>query len=89
MEDSIQQVSAALATLEKPGPWSPDVKASDDFLDPLFRAYFKKLEMPLLMRKGSYHELATLVPVDRIDPEVIEKLDAIVEVARRAAPRTD
>jgi len=89
MRDSIQQVSAALATLEKPDPWSPDVKASDDFLDPLFRAYFKKLELPLLMRKGNYHELATLVPGDRIDSEVIEKLDAIVEVAGRAAPRTD
>jgi len=89
MRESIQQVSAALATLEKPDPWSPDVKASDDFLDPLFRAYFKKLELPLLMRKGSYHELATLVPADKIDPEVIEKLDAIVEVAERAAPRRD
>ena len=87
MKQSIRQVEEALQTFEKPGPWTPDVKASDDFLDPLFRMYFKKLGMKLRMRKGSYHELAALVPREKIDPEVNEKLDAIVAVARRARPR--
>ena len=86
MRECICQIAQAMETLEEPGPWSPDVKASDDFLNRLFRAYFKKLGMKLRMRKGNYHELAALVPQDKIDPEVIEKLDAIVEVARRARP---
>lgn len=34
MSQSIQEVSQALRTLGKPDPWSPDIKASDDFLEP-------------------------------------------------------
>jgi len=38
------------------------------------------------LRKSDYHVLASLVPRDRIDPEVSRKLSAIVEVAREARP---
>lgn len=37
-----------------------------------------------MLRKTDYHVLAALVPAELIDPEVIEKLDAIVEVAEKA-----
>jgi len=30
----------------------------------------------------------TLLPKEKIDPEVVQKLNAIVDVARRATPRT-
>lgn len=86
MQEVIDEVSTALKTLGKPDPWSPDVKASDDFLAPLFRQYFEKLGIPNLMRKADYHELARLLPRDQIDPEVVEKLDAIVVVAKQAKP---
>jgi len=89
MRESIEEVSKALSTLGKPDSWSPDLKVSDEFLDPLFRKYFQKLSLPNLMWKSGYHELARLVPKESIDPEVTEKLDAIVEVARRARPRED
>ncbi|MBI3922335.1 MAG: hypothetical protein HY318_13020 [Armatimonadetes bacterium] len=89
MRESIREVSEALATLNMPGPWSPDLKVSDEFLDPLFRKYFQKLGLPNLMWKSGYHELARLVPKESIDPEVSEKLDAIVETARQARPRAD
>jgi len=36
------------------------------------------------MRKTDYHALARSVPLEQIDPEIGEKLDAIVEVARTA-----
>jgi len=42
-----------------------------------------------MLRKSDYHILARLVPKNDIDPEVIEKLDAIVSVARKAKPRND
>jgi hypothetical protein len=89
MRKAIAEVSGALKTLSKPDPWSPDIKASDDFLDPLFRAFFQALELPLQLRKSEYHILATLVPPDRLDKEVAEKLDAIVRTAERARPRLD
>ena len=87
MQESISEVAAALKTLRKLEPWSPDLKASDDFLDPLFARYFEKLGLPNLLRKTDYHILAKLVPSEQIDPEVSEKLDAIVAVASQARPR--
>ena len=89
MREAIAEVSMALQTLGRPGPWSADIKASDDFLDPLFRQYFEKLALPNLMQKTDYHVLARLVPQNQIDPEVIDKLDAIVAVAGQAKPRED
>lgn len=86
MRESIQEVVDAIETIGKDVPWSRDIKASDDFLDAVFRAFFKKLRLPLLLRKCDYHGLARLMPKDQIDPEVTEKLDAIVAVAEAATP---
>ncbi|MDX9956349.1 MAG: AAA family ATPase [Anaerolineae bacterium] len=83
----IAEVTNALEVLHKPGPWSEDIKASDDFLDPLFERYFSALQLPNLLRKTDYHVLARLVPPELIAPEVVEKLDVIVAVAQRAKPR--
>ncbi|MBN1901765.1 AAA family ATPase [Candidatus Sumerlaeota bacterium] len=86
MEESIEEVVNALETLGKPNmtPWSPDIKASDDFLEPIFKKFFKKLKLPILLRKTNYHILAKLLPKEQIDSEIIEKLDAIVSVAEKA-----
>jgi ABC-type lipoprotein export system ATPase subunit len=84
MKESIEEVAKAIKTLYDCDPWSPDIKASDKFLDQLFRIYFKKLNMDNLLLKNDYHILAGLVPKNKIDPEITEKLDAIVEVAKRA-----
>ena len=87
MRECIQEVTSALQTLGRPGPWSADVKASDDFLNPLFDRFFQKLGLPNLLRKTDYHALASLVPADKIDPEVTEKLNGILAVAGKASPR--
>lgn len=88
MRGSIAEVGAALRTLRNQDPWSPDIKASDEFLDRLFRTYFAKLGLPNLLLKTDYHILASLVSRKEIEPEVVEKLDAIVNVAMQAKPRT-
>ena len=89
MRESIAEIESALKTLGKGSPWDPDVKASDDFLDPLFLSYFGKLGLPNLMAKKNYHELADYVPDGEIDPEVGAKLDAIAQVAEDAVPAGD
>jgi ABC-type taurine transport system ATPase subunit len=86
MRESIREVAGALMTLGKPDPWSREVKATDDFLDPVFRKFFSKLDLPLAFRKCDYHVLARFVPKERIDPEIAEKLDQIAAVADRATP---
>ena len=87
MRESIKSTASALEQLGMRSPWGPDLKVSDDFLTPLFRAYFKKLGIQdNLMTKKSFYELAEHVPLDDLDPEVREKLDAIAAVAASAMP---
>jgi ABC-type lipoprotein export system ATPase subunit len=86
MRECIAEVTAALATLSRPSPWSDDIKASDEFLNPVFERFFKKLGLPNLLRKTDYHVLAGLVPKDKLSQEVTAKLDAILAVARKARP---
>ncbi len=88
--DAMREAIAARlppAALRDPGDrWWQTIKASDDFLDPVFEHFFRSLGLPNQMTKTNYHVLAGLVPADRIAREVREKLDAIVEVADRARP---
>ena len=86
MKAAIKEVSAALKTLGKPEPWSPDIKATDDFLDPLFKAFSEKLGGPLVLRKNEYYKLAKFVPKAAIDSEIDAKLNAIAAVAGKARP---
>ncbi|MCO6457797.1 MAG: AAA family ATPase [Pirellulaceae bacterium] len=86
MEQTISEIEAALHTLGKPSPWSPTIKATDEFLDKLFDNFFRKLSLPNLMRKADYHRLADFIEPAQIDPEVTEMLDRIVETASQAVP---
>jgi AAA domain, putative AbiEii toxin, Type IV TA system/AAA ATPase domain len=89
MEEVIGEIEQALAALGKPSPWSADIKATDDFLDPVFQRFYSRLGLPNLMRKTDYNVLAGHVLVTALDAEIREKLDAIVEASKRALPRTD
>lgn len=86
MEETIMEIEKALTTLGKGLPWSSDTKVTDDFLDPLFTAFFRKLELPNLMQKTNYHTLVQYLPAAQINPEVTEVLDSILEVANKAVP---
>jgi len=88
MREAIAEVTKFLKT-DDLGPWSPDVKSSDQVLKRVFKIFFEKLDLPLPFQKSDYHTLASLVPRERLDPEITEKLDAIVAVAKRAKPRME
>ena len=88
MEEAIREVEQALKTLGK-DPWGADIKASEEFLDPLFKRFYEKLGLPNEMSKTNYHVLARFVPVGAIDPEIRQALDAILETAQNASPRQD
>jgi AAA15 family ATPase/GTPase len=79
-------VEKAMGVLGKGSPWSADTKVSDDFFFPLFKSYYEKRNLPNIMTKTNFHQLARFAPRDKIDPEVKEKLDAIVEAAASATP---
>lgn len=87
MRGAIREIGGALMTLRGSDLWSPDLKASEEVLDPIFRKCAESLGQGLALRtKQDYAELVQYVPDDEIDPEIAEKLDAIVELARRAEP---
>ena len=88
MREAIADVTRALE-LDETSPWSPDVKATDEVLDRVFRRFFNKLRLPLTFRKADYHVLSKFVPKDKIDPEVARKLDAVVRVGEKARTRTE
>ena len=84
MRQAIDKTVMALEELGKPSPWNADSKASDDFLVPLFKNYFKKLELPNAMPKKNFHQLVAHIPDDEIDPEIKSKLNAIAKAAAGA-----
>ncbi len=84
MREAMTEVEKAMETLGKGSPWDTSAKVSDEFLTPLFHAYFQKLNLENLMSKRSFYALADYVPEEEIDPEIREKLDKIVAVAERA-----
>lgn len=89
MEETIAEIEGALTVLRAPSPWGPDIKATDEFLDRVFQRFYERLNLPNLMRKTDYYVLAEYVPVAAIDPEIREKLDAILEASKQARPRAD
>ena len=88
MRSAMAETEAAMAVLRKPSPWSPDIKATDDFLDGLFGLFLDKAGLPReTMYKKDYHRLAEFIPMDQIDAEISEKLDVVARVAAAAKPR--
>lgn len=87
MGDCIDAIENALTDLGRPSAWGPDIKASDEFLDPLFKRFYKELGLPNLMRKTDYHMLAPFVPESALDEEIREVLDLVVATAKEARPR--
>ena len=81
----VHQTRSSTRSIRWVGPrhGGPDIKATDDFLDRLFTRFYEKSNSPALIRKTDYHRLAEFLNPEDFDPEIVEKLDAIVDAARR------
>ena len=86
LQQEIRSTREALEQLGKGSPWGPDLKVSDEFLEPLFERYFSALQQPQLLGKSTFHQLVQYVPDDELAPEVTAKLDAIAQIAESARP---
>lgn len=86
LEASLSDITHALSITNKPDPWGPDIKVTDDFLDPLFKLYYESLGIPQQTFKRDYHGLADFILIEEIAPEVSAMLDGIFEVAKLATP---
>ncbi len=86
MRECIEDFVPRAALRDQSDRWWVDTKASDEFLDRLFEAFFKKLGLPNLMSKTHYHVLARCVPSDQVNSEVSHVLDSICTLVAQAKP---
>lgn len=87
MQELIKDLIPKVALENIEDQWWVDTKISEQFLERLFNSYFQRLNLPDLMRKTSYHEVASFVPPEIIPTEVREKLDAIDKIRKAAKPK--
>ena len=83
MNKQIENLREAFKTMHKPDPFSNEIKASDDFLIPLFVNFAKGLNKPdvVALQKKDFYKLVEYISQDQIDDEVKDVLDKIVKVA--------
>ncbi len=86
MDTCIDELTKALSIAKRPDPWGPDIKVTDEFLDPLFSNYFQRLGTPQQVFKRDYHGLADAIPLNELSTEIGSVLDSIAEAAGRARP---
>ena len=84
MQEAVRNIESALQALDKADPWGTDIKASDDFLGPVFKRYFEILGLANPMAKRSFYELVAYMPAGDMPSEISDKLEAIAAVAERA-----
>ena len=87
MQAAIEATQALMEERGHGAPWAPDADVGSEFLPPLFRAYRENLGIPSPEPMLAVSDLVEAVPEDEIDPEIHQKLDAIVEVAKGAVRR--
>lgn len=89
MHEAMERIEQAVMVLEKKDPWSSRYKVSDKFIGAVLSSYYENLNQTDFMRKANFHTLVEYIPDSDIDPEIREKLDAIVAVAESAEPMLD
>jgi hypothetical protein len=85
MDETLAELEGAAHVFGRP-LWSTEIKASDEFLVPLFDRYFERRKLPNLLRKTDFHVLARFVSVADLDPEVSAVLDDILATRNAARP---
>jgi hypothetical protein len=85
MESAIDEVERALSTLGRLD--RDEMKASDDYLTPIFESFYAKFDLPNLMNKSDFHRLARHLDPADIHADVVHVLSAIQTTASSARPR--
>lgn len=88
MERAIQDYVPRIALRDLENLYWVNTKMSTDLLDPLFESFYSELDLPILIRKGSYHQLAGYLDPCEVHQDVVDVLDDIVAVANSAGVQT-
>jgi hypothetical protein len=77
MEQTIEDYVPRIAIRDPDNQYWENTKVSEEMLVPLLNAFFDKLDLPVLLRKGKYHKLATYLHPSEVHQDVVDVLDAI------------
>lgn len=83
MKNSIEDIKEALKILGK-NPWDSDIKSSEEFLTPLFKRFYERLNLPNEMDKSNFYILANYIAPRDIDDEIVQALNDVAEIAEKA-----
>ena len=89
MNEAIEDNVPPRAMRDRSDQWWVNVKASEEFLEPLFASFFQKLGLPNLISKTDFHQLARFLNKDEISDEIRGLLDLIRAAARESKPLLD
>jgi ABC-type multidrug transport system ATPase subunit len=78
MQDVIEENTTPAALRDLSNNFWNTAKLSDDWLDIIFPAFYKRLGLPQDFYKRDYYQLISLLQPNEIDPEITEKLDALL-----------
>lgn len=78
MQEVIEENTTPAALRDLSNNFWNTAKLSDDWLDVIFPAFYKRLSLPQDFYKRDYYQLIHLLQPDEIDPEITEKLDALL-----------
>ncbi|KAA3600870.1 MAG: AAA family ATPase [Calditrichaeota bacterium] len=79
MKAAIENNTLPRALKNKNDSWWKDEKISDNFLTPVFEEFYKTLKIYNQLPKGKFYELVKFLKPEKVEKEVIEKLDLIYE----------
>lgn len=88
MNSILEDYIPGVAKKDKLNDWWITTKMSDDFLDKIFRDFYKKINSVILMDKSRYYKLVEFAKPDELDLEISEKLNVILRVAKKAEKNT-
>jgi ABC-type transport system involved in cytochrome c biogenesis ATPase subunit len=86
MREAIRLQVPPIALADLNDRWWTTVKASEDFLEPVFEFFFKSTKHQNLIRKTNFHRLAPFVAVQDISEEIVTVLDLIESQSLKAKP---
>ena len=89
MQEIIRDRIPGIAQKNRNDEWWIKTKMSDDFLEPVFRDFYKKIDSVVLMDKSRHDKLAELSHLQELDIEISEKLDIILYTAQKAEKLLD
>jgi hypothetical protein len=65
----------------KDSPFLMDTKASEVILEPFFKEFYRMIAQYNTMEKSAFYRIAEVMEKDEIHPDVVEKLNAIAQLA--------